>query len=345
MSQQGIFSIAPDSQPASSNGANGANGTQANSPFSAVGEDSPFASVAANRSEEPRGGIPARRPSGQPPALGGTPADEASAEGQQAVFQPVAQSAAEEVPAGGPFQINGFPSNGSNDQMEAAPVAAVPAPSPFTVVAEDRPDYEAAKAALEPQQDFAAVQTPFTPAAEPAAEPVQATQPALAPQAQQAAASYPYAQPAAQHQEAQPIQAQAAAPVMQQPVQVQQPAQAAQVEANVSPAFQQLELRAIFGVDHLLDQQEILQRARTLPGVRNVAVVGANEANALSNFRQAMQGMGFGDSDSMKLSSGGGVVDFVSEGETTVAILHEGGYAPGVKETLIIVAREIGKIS
>ena len=103
-------------------------------------------------------------------------------------------------------------------------------------------------------------------------------------------------------------------------------------------------MRAIFGVDHPLGQQEIIQRARTLPGVRNVAIVGQQEASALSNFRQAMQSMGFGDSQEMKLNASGGDVDFVTEGNTTLAILHEGTYAPGVKETLIIVAREIGKL-
>ena len=69
------------------------------------------------------------------------------------------------------------------------------------------------------------------------------------------------------------------------------------------------------------------------------------EAAALSNFRQAMQGMGFGDSNEMKLNSGGGSVDFLTESDTTIAVLLEGSYAPGVQETLIIIAREIGKLA
>lgn len=360
MSQQGIFSIAPDAHGgtpaggASTNG--GGNGSPftavsnnepaQNSPFMSVGQDSPFQQSQQDHSaDQGRGGIPQRRPEGQPPALGGVSAESdtpAQAEVAGNVFEAVQDNTQQPDPAGGPFQMNGFPEQNGNQVMEAAPVAPVQEASPFVSVQDDRPDYEAAKANLEPQQDFAAVPPRYTPAQQPV--PVQ----------QQAQPAYVEQQPVQQQQ---PAPAQAANPALTpvassalvgagaEPAQMAaQPAAAAASPAGVAPAFQQLELRAIFGVDHVLDTNDILQRARTLPGIRNVAIVGNQEAAALSNFRQAMQGMGFGDSNDMKLNSGGGAVDFLTESNATIAVLHEGSYAPGVQETLIIVARELGKL-
>ncbi len=346
MSQQGIFSIAPDSNggapsapPTTNGGGNGSpftavtNEPAQSSPFTAVGQDSPFQQ--AQPAAEGRGGIPQRRPEGQPPALGGGVVETevaARAEADTNVFEAVRDNTGQTDPAGGPFQMNGFPQQNGSQVMEAAPVATAQQASPFVAAQHAHPDYEAAKANLEPQQDFAAVPPRYTPA----------QQPAPAPQAQAIYTPQPVQQQAPQQvqqpvQQAAPVQAQQAAPTLT-PV-------ATAALSCVSPAFQQLELRAIFGVDHLLDSSEILQRARTLPGIRNVAVVGNQEAVALSNFRQAMQGMGFGDSNDMKLNSGGGSVDFLTESDTTIAVLLEGSYAPGVQETLIIIAREIGKLA
>ncbi|MFK7911222.1 MAG: hypothetical protein AB8F34_11580 [Akkermansiaceae bacterium] len=333
MSQQGIFSIAPDAEPNQQNGnssgaaspftAVSSNGAQAapeqNSPFAAASQ-SPFQQVHTNLEDETQqAGIPQPRPEGQPPAIKGVaPSDEGNPEAAQAQGQHVFEAAPQSAQSnGGPFQMNGFPEQAAGQFTEAAPIAQSQRDSPFAVAQNDRHNYEAAKAELEPQQDFAAVQPRYTPEPAPAPAPQQ-PQPTLTPVASAAMATVT---PQAQQQVPQAM--------------TPQPA----------PAFQQLELRAIFGVDHPLDQQEIIQRARTLPGVRNVAVVGEHESAALSNFRQAMQTMGFGDSREMKLNAAGGDVDFLSEGETTIAVLHEGTYAPGVQETLIIVAREIGKLA
>ncbi|BDS06257.1 hypothetical protein NT6N_12970 [Oceaniferula spumae] len=366
MSQQGIFSIAPDAQPSAQNGSsngsyNGQNGSpfasagnqsDQNSPFAAVTKDSPFQHVAQPAAEE-RGAIPQPRPEGQPPALGvaaDSPVTNRSEQPQQEASQPNAFEAAHNG-AGGPFQMNGFSEQQGGQFMEAAPVApAAKESSPFVAVnaQHDQHDYEAAKAGLEPQQDFAAVQPRYQ-VSEPAAQEPRATQPLQ------------QAQPTQAMQSAQPAQSEPAyqaapapAPALQATASTPEPRQeqaapkpqpfAASSSRSSSTGFQQLELRAIFGVDHILTVDEILQRARTLPGIRNVAVVNADESSALSNFRQALQGMGFGNSDEMKLSSGGGSVDFLTEGDATVAVLHEGGYGPGVQETLIIVAREIGKL-
>ncbi len=341
MPQQGIFSIAPDTQtggPTHNQVNGGANG----SPFTSVSDDppqapeqaSPFTAVHESPFQQVRGaegngrnggGIPERRPEGQPSALGGgAPEPETQTQAEPAVAAHAFQSANDH--GGGAFQMNGFPEQAGGQMMEAAPVAPaapVQEASPFVAVQHERPDYEAAKAGLEPQQDFAAVEPRYTPA-----------QPVYAPQV---AASTPQPQSSQA-----PYAPQPGAPAIQAQVPAAHPAREAKA---VSPAFQQLELRAIFGVDHVLDMNQILQRARTLPGIRNVAVVGQQEAQALSNFRHAIQGMGLGDANEMKLNSGGGTVDFITEGETTIAVLLEGSYAPGVLETLMIVAREIGKLA
>ena len=266
--------------------------------------------------------------------------------------------------------MNGFPEHQPPQFTEAAPVAPAKEQSPFSSVSQSEGhDYEAAKAGLEPQQDFAAVQPRYQ-----VTEPARVTQALYQEQttsqptptqAIRAAAMEDETEPAFQHVTPEPATApvQVAAPVtvpepVREPVRQEQPRPEPQQQAkpqpqpfapmssnNSSNGMQQLELRAIFGVDHILSQDEILQRARTLPGIRNVAVIGGEEASALSNFRQALQGMGFGNSDEMKLSSGGGTVDFLSEGDATLAVLREASYAPGVKETLIFVAREIGKLA
>jgi hypothetical protein len=116
------------------------------------------------------------------------------------------------------------------------------------------------------------------------------------------------------------------------------------VVAAVTGETSQLVLRAIFGVTRELDRGEILQRARTLPGVRNLHIVGQSEGAAMASLRVIIQRMGFGDQASLALTTSGGVVDIIEEPGTTLAVLHEGTYAPGVHETLIIVARELSRL-
>jgi len=106
----------------------------------------------------------------------------------------------------------------------------------------------------------------------------------------------------------------------------------------------QLVLRAIFGVTQELNKNEILQRARTLPGVRNLHLVGSDEAKAMSDLRASLERMGFGDQNSMSLHTDAGTIDIIEEPGATLAVLHEGGYGAGVRETLIIVARELARL-
>lgn len=235
---------------------------------------------------------------------------------------------------GEPFQINGFPERNGDEIMEAAPVAPIQdANAPM--VGNDPYDYgayEAAKASLEPQQDFAAIPARINAAL------------SSVPEEFTSQSARDRAEPARNYQE-QNYQEQNYQEQKPQPTSRAQPSVTQRADRGAHSEIQQLELRAIFGVDHMLDTEEILQRARIMPGIRNVVIVEDREAEAISNFRLAMERMGFGDSDQMKLNSGGGAVDFITEGNTTLATLVEGSYAPGVKETLIIVAREIGKLA
>lgn len=106
----------------------------------------------------------------------------------------------------------------------------------------------------------------------------------------------------------------------------------------------QLVLRAIFGVDHELSHQQILQRARTLPGVKNLSAVDAEAIAALGKVRSLVGSIGLGSADDLVLSNSEGVFDFISAGSTTLAILRDGEYAAGVRETLILIAQELDKL-
>ena len=65
----------------------------------------------------------------------------------------------------------------------------------------------------------------------------------------------------------------------------------------------------------------------------------------MSDFHTAVSTLGLGDPELMELNFGSGSVDFITEGDTTLAVLQQGPYAPGVQETLIIVARELNKLA
>ncbi|YCM45086.1 hypothetical protein V2O64_03510 [Verrucomicrobiaceae bacterium 227] len=107
----------------------------------------------------------------------------------------------------------------------------------------------------------------------------------------------------------------------------------------------QLVLRAIFGVTEELNKAEILERARNLPGIRNIQLVSGDEAKAMSFVRASIQRMGFGDENTMSLHTDAGTVDLIEESGTTLAVLHGGSYGAGVRETLIIVARELARLA
>ncbi|MDB6076577.1 MAG: hypothetical protein JWO82_324 [Akkermansiaceae bacterium] len=110
-----------------------------------------------------------------------------------------------------------------------------------------------------------------------------------------------------------------------------------------SRSIRQLELRAIFGVDRELTADEILQRSRSLPGIRHVARLAAQDAGVLDGLKRLISGLGFGNGQ-VKLYSGSIPIEFIREGNVLLAVQTDGGFAPGVRETLMIVARELGRI-
>ena len=110
-----------------------------------------------------------------------------------------------------------------------------------------------------------------------------------------------------------------------------------------SASIRQLELRAIFGVDRELSAIEILQRSRSLPGVRQLARVPAAEAGAVDAVKRLLGNLGFGTGQ-VKLYCGSSPIEFVREGNVLLAVQTDGGFAPGVRETLMIVARELSRM-
>lgn len=120
-----------------------------------------------------------------------------------------------------------------------------------------------------------------------------------------------------------------------------QPAPAALSDGD-SVNIRQIELRAIFGVDREMSHEEIFQRVRSLPGIRHVARVDSQHVAAVDGLRQVLAGLGFG-TGGFRIYCGASPVEFIREGNVVLAAQTDGGFAPGVRETLIIVARELAK--
>ena len=187
-----------------------------------------------------------------------------------------------------PAESFGFeaPAKPAQSRFEVATSHAPQAPSPFTAPPQPAP---ASPFSIEPTRQAA----PFPQAApqQPAATWPESTTafsaaPAVAPQA-----FAPQAPPAFTQQA------------------VSQPAAAAPVPSVFAPPFspasgpdshsdsfsiRQLELRAIFGVDREMTPDEILQRSRALPGMRNIARVGAQEMATLEALKTLLPNLGFG---------------------------------------------------
>jgi hypothetical protein len=136
----------------------------------------------------------------------------------------------------------------------------------------------------------------------------------------------------------------------------QPPAQPFQVPAVAQPvrfqpdpqsdsySIRQLELRAIFGVDREMSTEEILQRARALPGIRQIALVGEQDVTAIDAVKGMLARLGFGNGP-LRLHTGSVPVEFIREGNVLLAVQTDGGFAPGVRETIMIVARELARPS
>jgi hypothetical protein len=110
------------------------------------------------------------------------------------------------------------------------------------------------------------------------------------------------------------------------------------------PSSSQLELKAIFGADRDMAAEEILHRTRSLPGIRHVSRVNEFDVNALDSLKKSLSVLGFGDAN-FRLYGGSAPVEFVRDGQVLLAVQTNGGFAPGVREILKIVARELRKMN
>jgi hypothetical protein len=205
----------------------------------------------------------------------------------------------------------------------AGELPSVEARSPFAAEASAASPFEAPATASSP---FAAAPAPAAPASSPFAF---ASEPPPIPPAvpvQQVAAPAPAPATA-------PVSAPVSAPVAVEPDSYE----------SDSRSIRQLELRAIFGVDRELSAEEILQRARALPGIRHVARVPAADSGTIDALKRVVAGLGFG-AGQVKLYCGAVPIEFIRESNVLLAVQNDGTFAPGVRETLMIVARELGRL-
>jgi hypothetical protein len=265
------------------------------------------------------------------------------------IFDPFATS--ESNGAANPFSF-------ASETAPSSPFAAAPLvpQSPFAAVpdeAHDRLVPEAGRPAKIPSPRSKAADSPFQIAAE-TAQPLGYQDPASSPfatvgtMAPAPAAQSPFSVAPAPA----PVTARPSAPALQPMAAHAMPPQQSLNGQMMAPTidlpeehvpYRQLELRAIFGVDREMSAEEILQRTRSLPGIRHVARIGSHEVGALDTLKRTLQALGFGGGQ-LRLYSGSVPIEFVRDGNTILAVQTDGGFAPGIRETIMIVARELDKM-
>lgn len=223
--------------------------------------------------------------------------------------------------------------------FSVAPVARQAIPQPEQPVFQTEPAPSPFAPAVTPQA-FApqSPASPFSPASESVVSPQTRAAISAFERWQEPAPPQPAAQVAPQAQ----VFSQPAAPAPQPAPVFEQPAPQAQ-PASDSYAIRQIELRAIFGVDREMTADEILQRARALPGMKNIARVGPQDAATIEAVKTLLPNLGFGNG-TLKLYAGPVPLEFIREGNVLLAVQTDGGFAPGVKETLMLVARELNRM-
>lgn len=139
--------------------------------------------------------------------------------------------------------------------------------------------------------------------------------------------------------------------VMPAPFGQSAPKRATEPDISISPDLvsppqsveeRRLVLRAIFGVAHDLDRNEILRRASKLAGIVSVKLLGRAERAALSVLRNGLNDLGH--SADLLVVSKEASVELIHGQATTLVVFYKGDYHPGVREILTIVAREILQI-
>ncbi len=133
-------------------------------------------------------------------------------------------------------------------------------------------------------------------------------------------------------------------PALQAPP-AQAPAPQIQAEESPSDSFniRQLEMRALFAMDREMNEDEILQRSGALSGIRQIARVSPQDMALIDDLKNLLPRLGFG-SGTLKLYAGSVPLEFIRAGSCLLAVQTDGGFAPGVRETLMIVARELNRL-
>lgn len=222
----------------------------------------------------------------------------------------------------------GRPAKLPDRRPAAGEMAPVDPRSPFAAEAAGPSPFDAPAASVSP---FGATPPPV-PASAPASSPF-----GFAPEATPVPST-----PAPEPAPAPAVVAAAAAPAPAPSVAAAAPVEAESYDSDWK-SIRQLELRAIFGVDRELGAEEMLQRARGLSGIRHVARIPAAEVATVDAFKRVIGSLGF-PGGQVKLVAGTTPIEFIREGNVVLAVQNDGSFAPGVRETLMIVARELGRL-
>jgi hypothetical protein len=115
-----------------------------------------------------------------------------------------------------------------------------------------------------------------------------------------------------------------------------------------APAFEddvchQKELQAIFGADGWLGENELLERANGLPGIHSVTRVKPEDVPMVEATQRQISLLCVVSGEEAMMD--GIKLDLVRDGGVLLAVRREGAYAPGVCETLRLVARELGRLA
>jgi len=244
----------------------------------------------------------------------------------------------EPAPEQSPFSVAGKPSSPFTVADDAA--AAKPADFGKSAKLPETKKSDSPFQVTEPSEGFG-FEAPASPAASPfETKAAAASFPSFSTPAESAASS-PFAAPPPFATTASQAPATAAAPAAFTPA-AQNTVDSSGFLSD-SSTIRQLELRAIFGVDRELSADEILQRARALSGIRGLARVGPNEMATIEGLKNLLPSLGLGGGP-LRLYSGSVPIDFIREGSCVLAIQTDGSFAPGVRETLMIIARELGRL-
>ncbi len=134
---------------------------------------------------------------------------------------------------------------------------------------------------------------------------------------------------------------------------------ASSVDDDFGMDFRQLELRAVFGLANVLPAEEVFRLSTSLPGIKAASYVmgdamvfqhaagGAkleSVPKAFIHLSALARDLGIKDTRLLTLQTDGGLLAFFNEGAGCLAVLHEGRrFAPGVKERLVIILRELSR--